>query len=100
MLRDDVIRLVSLYIEDVWNKGDLAALDNLAATGYAYHFGGQPPRDKSAMRQLVRDLHLAFPDWRVELQDIIADGNTVAVRWSGTVTHGGRSWGFHRQENR
>jgi steroid delta-isomerase-like uncharacterized protein len=33
--------------------------------------------------------HRAFPDWRVEVAAIIAEGNEVAVRWAGTVTHEG-----------
>jgi predicted ester cyclase len=94
MSRDDVKGLVTKYIEDVWNNADLVALNELTGPEYTYHFGSHPPRDKVAMQQLLHELHTAFPDWRVQIQDIIAEGTTVAVRWSGTVTHGGVFYGI------
>jgi steroid delta-isomerase-like uncharacterized protein len=94
MSRDDAKGLVSKYIEDVWNNADLAAFNDITGPEYTYHFGSHPPRDKIAMQQLLQELHIAFPDWRVQIQDIIAEGNTVAVRWSGMVTHGGVFYGI------
>ena len=89
MSNENAKTLVTEYIESVWNNADLDALDELTAADYAYHLGGQPARDKAAMRQFVQGVHAAFPDWRVELQTIAADGNAVAVRWTGRVTHQG-----------
>ncbi len=89
MSAEDVGRIVRRYIEDVWNRGDLAALDALTTPAFAYHLGGQPPRDRSAFGQFIRATHVAFPDWRVEILDIIVEGQRAAVRWSGRVTHEG-----------
>jgi steroid delta-isomerase-like uncharacterized protein len=86
---DDAKKLVSKYIEEVWNNLDLGALNDLTTTGYTYHFGSQPPRDKAAPQQFLQSVHLAFPDWRVQIQVIIAESDTVAVRWKGSVTHEG-----------
>lgn len=81
--------LVTEYIERVWNQGDAAALEDLTTPGFAYLLGDQPSRDRMAMRDFVAATRSAFPDWRVEISDVIVDGNMAAVRWSGTVTHGG-----------
>jgi hypothetical protein len=64
--------LVLKYIEEVWNNGDAAALDELTNEGYIYHLGGQPSRDKSAMQKFLQSVHTAFPDWRVRVEDIVA----------------------------
>ena len=79
--------LVRKYIEEVWNNADAAAFDELTNGSYTYHLGGQPPRDKSAMQKFLQSVHAAFPDWRVRVEDIVAEGNTVAVRWIGEATH-------------
>jgi len=94
MPRDDAKGLVSQYIEEVWNNADLAALEDLTGPAYTYHLGGQPPRDKAAMKEFLQAVHVAFPDWRVQIQDIVAESNTVAVRWSGRVTHEGMFHGI------
>jgi steroid delta-isomerase-like uncharacterized protein len=36
----------------------------------------------------------AFPDFRVTVEAVIAQGNDVAVRWSASGTHLGESLGF------
>ncbi len=94
MLIDDAKDLVRQYVERVWTGGDQAALDQLTTSGFSYHLGGQPARDRAETAQFLRDMRVAFPDWRVEIADLIAEGNRVAVRWHGLVTHGGPFRGF------
>ena len=89
MTSDDLKDLVRTYIEQVWNQASAQSLDELVADGYSYCLGGQPPRDKAAMREFLAAVHAAFPDWRVEIEDLVADGDAAAVRWSGSVTHQG-----------
>jgi len=86
---ENVKNLVTRYIETVWNQGDLAALAELTAETFRYHLGGQPPRDRATMGQFLEAVRVAFPDWRVEIEDIAAEERIVAVRWSGQVTHQG-----------
>jgi len=85
----DVAELVLEYIESVWNGADMKALEELTSTGFTYRLGGQPGRDRSDLGAFVQLIHGAFPDWRVEVVAIIAEGNQVAVRWDGSVTHEG-----------
>lgn len=34
-------------------------------------------------------IRTAFPDWRVQIVEIIVEGNTVVIRWQGQVSHQG-----------
>jgi steroid delta-isomerase-like uncharacterized protein len=81
--------LVSDYIERVWNNADLAALEDLCAPSFTYRLGGQPPRDRPAMEKFLEAVHVAFPDWRVEIRRLVAEGDTVVAQWQGRVTHEG-----------
>ena len=86
--------LVAEYIGRVWNEGDAAALEDLTTPSFVYRLGEQPPRDRAAMREFVAMTRSAFPDWGVQIVGIAADGEVVAVRWSGTVTHEGTFHGL------
>lgn len=50
----------------------------------------------SPLDQLSRrfaGLRLAFPDWRSEIRDLVADGDLVAVRYALSGTHRGPLFG-------
>lgn len=89
MKADDRAEIVRKYIDKVWNKGDLQALEELTAPFFSYQLGGQPPIDRAGMSQFLATTRLAFPDWGVEVLELVVQGELVAVRWRGTVTHGG-----------
>ncbi len=41
------------------------------------------------MQQFIAATRSGFPDWRVEALATVWEGDTVVVRWVGTVTHAG-----------
>jgi serine phosphatase RsbU (regulator of sigma subunit)/predicted ester cyclase len=80
--------LVRRYFEEVWAKGNVAAVDEFMAANYVEHTGppgSRPGRD--TLKQYVAMYHNAFPDWRSTLHDILAQGDRVAYRWSASGTH-------------
>ena len=89
MLTNELKALAHQYVEQIWNLGNLAALDDLTTPTYTYQLGGQPGRDRAGMQQFIKMIRVAFPDWRVQIVDIIAEGNMVVIRWQGQVTHQG-----------
>lgn len=94
MAKEESRNLVLKYIEEVWNAGNVRALEDLTVESFRYHLGGQPPRDRTAMAQFLEEVREAFPDWRVRIEEVVAEGTTVAVRWTGTVTHEGNFHGI------
>lgn len=94
MSADDAKALISEYIERLWNNADLDALSDLCGPSFTYRLGSQPPRDKSAMGPFIQAIHAAFPDWRAEIQAVVAESDAVAVRWKGRVTHRGAFHGL------
>jgi steroid delta-isomerase-like uncharacterized protein len=81
--------LVSRYIEMVWNRGDLAAFKSLTTESFTYQIGGQSERNRLGMQQFIGMIRTAFPDWRVDIVEMITENDKVAVRWQGQVTHQG-----------
>jgi steroid delta-isomerase-like uncharacterized protein len=91
MSAEDTVRR---YIDAVWNQGEPQALIELTTPDFTYCLGGLPPLDRGAMAEFVRATRVAFPDWRVNIDDVVASGDRVAVRWSGLVTHEGAFHGI------
>lgn len=83
----EVGNLVRRYIELVWNNGDVDSLASLTTHDFAYHFAGQPPRDRAGFAEFLTQTHVAFPDWKVEIASLIVTPEMAAVRWYGHVTH-------------
>ena len=81
--------------DEVWNRGNLDAVDELLAPDFTAHNlpEGFPP-DADGFKQAVSLYRTAFPDMTMTLEDIIADGDRVVVRWSARGTHGGDLAGF------
>jgi len=89
--------LVRRYWEDVWNKGNLALLDELIATDFDGHpLPGEPDfgRGPAGQKQLVEMYRTAFPDLRMTIEDMTAEGDRVVVRWIARGTQTGEMMGI------
>ena len=51
------------------------------------------PRAARRVKRLFTSFHSAFPDWREEIVELIAEGNTVAGRFRCSGTHRGEFLG-------
>jgi steroid delta-isomerase-like uncharacterized protein len=80
--------------EDIQSQRKLALIDELMAGDYVGH---TPPNDihgPEGARQFEAMLHEAFPDYRVTVEDQIAEGDEVATRWTARGTHKGKFQGM------
>jgi len=75
--------------EEVFNKGDLAIVDDLVAPDFLNHEvpPGMNNRGPESTRQIVRMLRTAFPDLHFTIEDLVAEGDTVAGRVTMSGTH-------------
>lgn len=80
--------------EEVWGKGNLAVIDELAATDFVFNWAapGVEP-DLEGYNQTVSGIRAAFHDMDRTVDDMIAEGDKVAVRWTGRSTHKGEWMG-------
>jgi steroid delta-isomerase-like uncharacterized protein len=83
--------VVRRLIEEVWNKGNLSSLDEFFTPNYQNHDPSSPDfgRGPESERKGATLYRNAFPDLRLTIEDIIAEGDTVMVRWSSRGTHKG-----------
>jgi len=80
------------FVEKVWNGGDLEAADQYIASDYVRHDPTAPEdvQGIAGFKEVVAMYRAALPDLHLQIEDLIAaenQGETVALRWSGTGTH-------------
>jgi predicted ester cyclase len=80
--------LVRRLMEEVFNRGNISLVDELVAPDFVEHEELPPgiPPGRESVKQLSPIFHGAFPDFKITIDDIIAEGDKVVVRstWSGT----------------
>ena len=87
--------LVREFLGEAWGKGNMAAVDELMAADYVEHPSpSNLPAGTEGLKQLISAYRTAFPDLKVTLDDIFAEGEMVAFRWSVSGTHLGEWLGI------
>lgn len=76
--------IVRRWVEEGWNKGNLAVIDQLYAPNYVEH-GLQPETVNSseALKQEVGMFLTGVPDLHISIDDLIAEGDKVVWRGVG-----------------
>ena len=80
-------RVIGEYFDRLLNQRDLSVCDELLSPEYVDHDAGPgavPGPDET--KAYVEEFLLQHPDMRVEVKDVLSEGDKVAVRlrWEGT----------------
>jgi predicted ester cyclase len=73
-------------IEEGFNKGNLAALDELFAPAFIEHQDGIVPPNIEGLKRAIVSLRTPFPDLKLTIEEIIASDDKVWARITGTGT--------------
>lgn len=87
--------VVRRYYEEVLNAGRVDVLDELAAQDYVEHdpFPGQG-NGRGDLERRAATLIEAFSPCTFTIEDLVAEGDKVVVRWSSSGTHSGEFLGI------
>jgi steroid delta-isomerase-like uncharacterized protein len=83
----EIARRVS---QQLWSGGDVALIEELFAVDYARHGSDAEFTGRDALREAVLGLRAAIPDWNETIEDIIAEGDLVAYRYTARGTYEGQ----------
>jgi predicted ester cyclase len=83
------------FYEEVINQKHLAVVDEVAGADYASHgFPPGLPPGREGLKAFVGVFHAAFPDGHLTIDQMIAEGDTVATRLTFRGTHTGELMGI------
>jgi steroid delta-isomerase-like uncharacterized protein len=94
MPTEDNKAIVRRCMDEVWNTGNLAVIDGLIAEDCTFNRPDNRPevtrvRGPEALRTFVTLYRNAFPDLRIVIDDLLAEGDRVVCRWTVTGTQTG-----------
>src|SRR5262249_4098356 len=86
--------IIRRFYEEVWNKGNLNAADEIFADDYTRHDlrPGNALPGSAGQKQIAGDFRSAFPDLHMYVDVMIAEDDLVMARWTTEGTNTG-VWG-------
>ena len=82
--------IVRRWVEEGWNKRNLALIDQLFAPNFYQHeTGPEMVNNSEALKIFVSGYLSAFPDLQFTIEDLIAEGDKVVWRFTATGTNTG-----------
>jgi steroid delta-isomerase-like uncharacterized protein len=83
-------------IEEAFNNGNLAVVDELVEPGAVDHDPAhiEEVRGPAAFKAQVEMYRSAFPDLHMTIEDTVAQGDMVVLRWTSRGTHRGELMGL------
>ena len=86
--------IVTRYLEEIVNRGSFQVADEILAEDFVNHTaGGGIGTGRGGFVRSLEALRTAFPDWRVSVQAMIAEGDFVSDHLSVSATHTGKAAG-------
>jgi steroid delta-isomerase-like uncharacterized protein len=80
--------LVARHFDTMWNRGDVSVAAEICAPDVVQH---DPLTtrlvDLEIYLEYLQDVRRAFPDLALAVEDVVAEGDRVVVRWTFTGTH-------------
>jgi steroid delta-isomerase-like uncharacterized protein len=94
MTLDENKAIARRFIQEVFVDGNEAAADELAAPDFLPHSWGKMPAGVDALKAAQRRVSAGLADSRMDLEDVIAEGDKVVVRLTSHGRHTGEFMGM------
>jgi len=88
------------FIDRVFVHGDAAAVDELATEDFVAHTFGPKPVGRDFLREAIPRVAEGISHPAFQIDDVIAEGDKVAVRLTSSATHTGTFMGQPASGNR
>ena len=76
MLPEENKAIVRRYLDEAWNNKNYAVIDEVVAPDLVQHIRNVPP-GREGVRRFFAMMDQAFPDARMTVEDMIAEGDKV-----------------------
>lgn len=85
----DIKQQARQLMEELYGAGKLELLDQLVDDNFVGFDPLVGRYDRAGFPEQVRGYRTAFPDLKLEIVEIVAEGNIAAYRWKASGTHQG-----------
>ena len=82
--------IVRRMTEEFYNQGNVESAERFFADTYMHHDPASPQvRDREGLKAVLRSFLSGCPDLHITIDQLLAEGDTVAKRWTYHATHTG-----------
>jgi steroid delta-isomerase-like uncharacterized protein len=85
--------LARRWFEDLFSRGNLDAANEILSAEFVDHLTHEDERGLEELKAYVTIYRAAFPDIQDTLEQIVAEGDKVVVRWTSRGSHQGEFMG-------
>ena len=85
--------LARRWFEDLFSRGNLDVAKEILSAEFVDHLTHEDERGLEELKHYVDIYRTAFPDIQDTVEDIVAEGDKVVVRWTSGGTHQGEFMG-------
>jgi steroid delta-isomerase-like uncharacterized protein len=87
-------RIVRRFIDEIFLRRDFAAVDELLTDDFTAHTWGPMPPGRDGLKEAITRVSAGISDARMTVEDVIAEGDRVAVRLTSSAVHSGEFMGM------
>jgi len=92
--REENEAIVRKFLDEAYNKRNLAVGDELLTANSVLHWPGGDTTGPEGWKRFATGFLTAFPDLHVSIEDIVAKEDKVVARWTSRGTHEGELQGI------
>lgn len=86
-------QIVKRFFEEVFNRNLEQVIPQIISEDYRDHGSNPPLEGQAGALGNLRGLRSGFSDIRFEIDELLADGDAVAARWTGGMVHSAEFYG-------
>jgi steroid delta-isomerase-like uncharacterized protein len=86
--------LVRRFIEEIFLRHDFAAVDELLTDDFTPHTWGDMPPGRDGLKAAITRVSAGLSDAQMTIDDVIAEGDRVAVRLTSSAIQSGEFMGM------
>jgi steroid delta-isomerase-like uncharacterized protein len=86
--------LVRRFVDEIFLRHDFAAVDELLTDDFTPHTWGDMPAGRDGLKQAITRVSAGLSDAHMTIDDVIAEGDRVAVRLTSSATQTGEFMGM------
>jgi steroid delta-isomerase-like uncharacterized protein len=87
------VKILHVVFSEIWSKGNVDLIDDVYAEDFVGHFPAGTVHGREGLLSRVTAHRRAFPDWTEKVDDTIAEGDRVAMRFTSRGTNLGEFLG-------
>ena len=94
MMTSDNKAIVRRFIDEVFRRGSFDSVDELVTEDFTPHTWGPTPPGRDGLKQAIERVSKGLTDTSMTIDDVIAEGDRVAVRLTSSATQSGPFMGM------